>query len=175
MLSRKNLTLSALVLSNGLNLGTRSRAALADVNLDGQTLNIRTSHHDVMREGVVEYSFSKPKSKEGIPSIPGSISPVQVQQASCASWQRSGWAVDGSIVTEPRPADLAVTCEPRPDDRVTRFPTFFLFVGDTARRGLEKQAAARAIASGSTGRGRTASRRAALACSATARATTVGK
>ena len=38
MLSRKNLTLSALVLSNGLNLGTRSRAANADVNLDGQTL-----------------------------------------------------------------------------------------------------------------------------------------
>jgi hypothetical protein len=175
MLSRKNLTLSALVLSNGLNLGTRSRAALADVNLDGQTLDIRTSHHDVMREGVVEYSFSKPKSKQGIPSIPSSVSPVQVQQPSCAPWQPSGWAVDGFNVTEPRPADLAVTCEPRRDDRVTRFPTCVLYVGNTARRGLEHQAAAWAIATGSTGRGRTASRRAALACSATARATTVGK
>ena len=175
MLSRKNLTLSALVLSNGLNLGTRSRAALADVNLDGQTLNIRTPHHDVMREGVVEYSFSKPKSKEGIPSIPGSISPVQVQRPSCSTWQQGGWAVEGCDVTEPRPADLADTCEPRPDDRVTRFPTFFLFVGDTARRGLENQAAARAIASGSTGRRRTARRRARLASSALARATTVGK
>ena len=52
MLSRMNLTLSALALSNGLNLGTRSRAANADVNLDGQTLYILSSHHDVMREGV---------------------------------------------------------------------------------------------------------------------------
>ena len=42
MLSRMNLTLSALALSNGLNLGTRSLAANADVNLDGQTLYILT-------------------------------------------------------------------------------------------------------------------------------------
>ena len=176
MLSRKNLTLSALVLSNGLNLGTRSRAAHADVNLDGQTLYIRSSHHGVMREGVVVYPFSKPKSKQGEPTIPGSISPVQVQQPSCTPWQPSGWAVDGFNVTEPRPADLADTCEPRPDDRVTRFPTFVFSVGSSARRGLECQAAARAKASGSTGRGRTASRRAALARSATARAAiTVGK
>ena len=90
MLSRKNLTLSALVLSNGLNLGTRSRAANADVNLDGQTLRILNSHHDVMREGMVWYSFSKPKSKQGIPSIPSSISPVQVQQPSCGQPQH-GW------------------------------------------------------------------------------------
>ncbi len=143
MLSRKNLTLSALVLSNGLNLGTRSRAAIADVNLDGQTLYILNSHHDVMREGVVQYSFSKPKSKPGMPSIPGSISPVQVQQPSCAMWQQGGWAVEGCDVTDPRPADLADTCEPRPDDRVTRFPTLPNCVGNTARRGLECQAIAR--------------------------------
>ena len=41
MLNRTNLTLSALALSNGLNLGTRSLAANADVNLDGQTSYIR--------------------------------------------------------------------------------------------------------------------------------------
>jgi hypothetical protein len=175
MLSRNNLTLSALVLSDGLNLGTRSRAAIADVNLDGQTLSILMSHHDVMREGVVEYPFSKPKSKQGVPSIPGSISPVQVQQPSCATWQPSGWAVDGFDVTDPRPADLADTCESRPDERVTRFPALVLHVGNTARQGLEFQAAARAIATGSTSRRRTASRRAALACSAAAIATTVGK
>ena len=83
MLSRMNLTLSALALSNGLNLGTRSSAANADVNLDGQTLYILNSHHGVMREGMAWYSFPKPKSKQESPSIPGSISPVQVQQPSC--------------------------------------------------------------------------------------------
>ena len=66
MLNRTNLTLSALALSNGLNLGTRSLAANADVNIDGQTLCIRHSHHDVMREGMVWYVvFSMPKSKHG--------------------------------------------------------------------------------------------------------------
>jgi hypothetical protein len=175
MLSRKNLTLSALVLSNGLNLGTRSRAAFADVNLDGQTLYILNSHHDVMREGVVQYSFSKPKSKPGVPSIPGSISPVQVQRPSCSTWQQGGWAVEGCDVTEPRPADLADTCEPRPGDRVTRFPTLPNRVGNTARRGLECQAIAHAAASNATDRDRTARRRATLAGSAKARATTVGK
>jgi hypothetical protein len=175
MLSRKNLTLSALVLSNGLNLGTRSRAALADVNLDGQALSIRTSHHDDMREGVVQYSFSKPKSKPGMRSIPSSISPVQVQQPSCTKWQHGGWAVEGCHVTEPRPADLAGTCEPRPVDRVTRFPAALSKrVGNPAMRGLECQAPARALA-GNTDRDRTARRPAALAGSGLARATTVGK
>ena len=110
MLSRKNLTLSALVLSNGLNLGTRSRAANADVNLDGQTLRILNSHHDVMREGMEWYSFSKPKSKEGIPPIPGSISPVRVQQPSCGQPQQGGWAVDVRVLAKARPADLAGRC-----------------------------------------------------------------
>ena len=87
MLSRKNLTLSALVLSNGLNLGTRSRAAIADVNLDGQTLDILPPIMTSCVREWCEYSFSKPKSKQGIPSIPSSISPVQVQQPSCAQWQ----------------------------------------------------------------------------------------
>src|SRR5262249_44249549 len=156
--------------------GTRSRAANADVNLDGKALYILRSHHDVMREGVVQYSFSKPKSKPGMPSIPDSISPVQIQQPSCALWQHGGWAVEGCDVTEPRPADLTGTRDPRPDDRVTRVPTRSERVGTTARRSsLERQAIASAMAAANTGRNRTASRRAALACSGLARATTVGK
>jgi hypothetical protein len=173
MLSRMNLTLSALALSNGLNLGTRSSAANADVNLDGQTLYILNSHHGVMREGMVWHSFSKPKSKQGIPSIPGSISPVQVQQPSCGQPQQGGWAVDVRVLAETRPANLAGRCEPRLDHRVTRFPTSDPCVGNTADRGLDYQAQARPRVPGSTGLYRTARR--AITCSAAARATTVGK
>ena len=173
MLSRKNLTLSALVLSNGLNLGTRSRAANADVNLDGQTLYILMSHHGVMREGMAWYSFSKPKSKQGIPSIPGSISPVQVQQPSCGQPQPGGWAVDVCVLVEPRPADLVDRREPRLDDRVTRFPTSDTNVRSTSERSLARQALASSRVPGSTGFHRTARR--AITCSAAARATTVGK
>jgi hypothetical protein len=176
MLSRMNLTLSALVASNGLNLGTRSRAANADVNLDGQTLYILTSHHDVMREGVKRHSFSKPKSKQGVRFIPGSISPVQVQQPSCDPWQQGGWAVSGCSVTDPRPADLAATCEPRRDERVSRFPTRVPSAGSTARRDLDCQALPLAgLADSSLRRYRTAQRALAIASLATARATTVGK
>jgi hypothetical protein len=172
MLSRMNLTLSALALSNGLNLGTRACAANADVNLDGQTLYIQHSHHGVMREGMVPTSFSKPKSKVGIKSIPSSISPVQVQQPSCTSWQRGGWAVEGCDVSEPRPADLTGMFEPRRDVRVTPFPALELFAGNPARRGLERQAPA----AGKVARiRRTARRRARTTCSATASAATVGK
>jgi hypothetical protein len=173
MLSRKNLTLSALVLSNGLNLGTRSRAANADVNLDGQALRILNSHHGVMREGMDWYSFSKPKSKQGIPSIPGSISPVQVQQPSCGQPQPGGWAVDVCALTEARPANLVGRREPRLDDRVTHIPTLDRNVGITSERSLDRRAIASSRVKGSTGFHRTARR--AITCSAAARATTVGK
>jgi hypothetical protein len=173
MLSRKNLTLSALALSNGLNLGTRSRAANADVNLDGQTLGILNSHHDVMREGMVWYSFSSPKSKQGIPSIPSSISPVQVQQPSCGQPQHGGWAVDVRVIAEARPADLAGRCEPRLEARVTRFPTSDPDVGNFADRSLDRQASASSLAAGRTRFDRAAL--GAITCSAAARATTVGK
>ena len=64
MLNRTNLTLSALALSNGLNLGTRSLAANASVNDGDQTLRTRHSHHDVMRERMVWYVvFSIPKPR----------------------------------------------------------------------------------------------------------------
>jgi hypothetical protein len=173
MLSRKNLTLSALVLSNGLNLGTRSRAANADVNLDGQTLCILNSHHDVMREGMEWYSVSKPKSKQGIPFIPNSISPVQVQHPRCGQPQPGGWVVDVCVLTDARPANLVGRREPRLDDRVTRFPASDRNVGSSSERGLARQASATPRAPGSTGFHRTARR--AITCSAAARATTVGK
>ncbi len=74
MLNRTNLTLSALALSNGLNLGTRSLAANASVNDGDQTLRIRHSHHDVMRERMVWYVVSSnPKPKYAIPAIPSSF------------------------------------------------------------------------------------------------------
>ena len=50
MLDRTNLTLSALALTSGLNLGTRSLAANASVNTNGDS-RIRHTHHGLMREG----------------------------------------------------------------------------------------------------------------------------
>jgi hypothetical protein len=173
MLSRKNLTLSALVLSNGLNLGTRSRAANADVNLDGQALRILNSHHGVMREGMEWYSFSKPKSKPGIPSIPSSISPVHVQQPSCVQAQPGGWAVDVCDQTDARPANLVGRREPRLDDRVTRVPALPQNAWDILERSPDFRAIAIPMVTRNTGFCRTALR--AITCSATARATTVGK
>jgi len=74
MLNRTNLTLSALALSNRLNLGTRSLAANAGVNNVGDTLRIRSSHQDVMRVGMVWYVvFSIPKPRHAIPAIPSSL------------------------------------------------------------------------------------------------------
>jgi len=90
MLNRTNLTLSALALSNRLNLGTRSLAACAGVNTGDTTLRIRPSHHDVMREGMEWYVvFSNPKPRYAIPAIPCSFSPVRERQLrSVTSQQR---------------------------------------------------------------------------------------
>jgi hypothetical protein len=174
LLNRTNLTLSALALSNGLNLGTRPRAAHADVNLDGQTSYILLSHHVVMREGMEwSFVFSKPKSKQAIPSIPSSISPVQLPQLSCAISQQGGCAVDVRVEADPRPADLVGRREPRLVDRVTRFLTVVPTERTTTERSLYCQARTWSRASGSPGFYRTARR--ATTCSATARATTVGK
>jgi hypothetical protein len=81
MLNRTNLTLSALALSNRLNLGTRSLAANAGVNHGAQTLCILHSYHDVMRERMVWYVVSSiAKPRHAIPAIPGSLSKVQQQR-----------------------------------------------------------------------------------------------
>jgi hypothetical protein len=81
MLNRTNLTLSASALSKRLNLGTRSLAARAGVNVDGTTFHICPSHPDadLMREdGMVWYvAFSIPRPKHVIPAVPSSVFPVQ--------------------------------------------------------------------------------------------------
>jgi hypothetical protein len=89
MLNRTNLTLSAL--SNRLNLGTRSLVLGTSVKHGNQTLRIRHSHHDVMRERPVWYvvpSFAS--SKCDIPPAPDSIIPDLAQQPiRCASQEAS--------------------------------------------------------------------------------------
>jgi hypothetical protein len=105
-LNRTNLTLSALALSNGLNLGTRSLAVNASVNDGDQTLRTRHSHHDVMRERMVWYvvsSISKPT--DAIPAIPGSFFQQQ-PSLSCVTLPQGNVAVDVCVIPEPRPADL---------------------------------------------------------------------
>ena len=75
LMNRTNLTLSALALSNGLNLGTRSLAVNASVNDGDLTLRIRHSHHDVMRERMVWYVVSSIiKPMYAIPAIPAHFS-----------------------------------------------------------------------------------------------------
>jgi hypothetical protein len=126
-----------------------------------------------MREGMVWHSFSKPKSKPGIPSIPSSISPVQVHQPSCVQPQLRGWAVDVCDPAEVRPADLTSRRERGLDDRVTRFPTSTLTVGNPSERCLGDQALPRSKDASSAGYRRSARR--ALEGLAAARAVTVGK
>ena len=118
MLNRTNLTLSALALSNGLNLGTRSLAANASVNDGDQTLRTRHSHHDVMRERMVWYvvsSISKPT--DAIPAIPSSFSQQQQQPLSCETLPQGNVAVEVCVKPEPRPADLVGRPEPCVLDR----------------------------------------------------------
>ena len=107
MLNRTNLTLSALALSNRLNLGTRSFAANASVNFGVQTLRTRQSHHDVMRERMDWYVvLSMPRPRYAIPAIPSSFFQVQQRQLSCVTSEQSLVAVDVCVETVSRPADL---------------------------------------------------------------------
>jgi len=95
LLNRTNLTLSALALSNGLNLGTRSLAADASVNDGDQTLRTRQSHHDVMRERMVWYVVSSiPKPTDAIPAIPSSFFQQQQRPFSCVTLPQGDVAVD---------------------------------------------------------------------------------
>ena len=88
MLNRTNLTLSAL--SNRLNLGTRSLVLATSVNHGNQTLRIRHTLHDVMREEmvwpVVAYFSS---TKRDIPPMPDSILPEPQQRPIRCIPQRS--------------------------------------------------------------------------------------
>ena len=107
MLNRTNLTLSALALSNRLNLGTRSFAANASVNFGGQTLRTRQSHHDVMRERMDWYVvLSIPRPRYAIPAIPGSFFHVLQRQLSFVTSEQSPVAVDVLSYPSRDPADL---------------------------------------------------------------------
>ena len=134
MLNRTNLTLSALALSNGLNLGTRSLAANASVNDGDQTLRIRHLHHDVMRERMVWYVVSSiPKPTDAIPAIPSSFSQKQQQSLSCVTLPQGNVAVEVCVEPEPRPADLVGRSEPCVLDHDPSFGTMVSFTGNLTK------------------------------------------
>jgi hypothetical protein len=114
MLNRTNRTLSALALSNGLNLGTRSLAANASVSHGDQILRIRRPQDHVMRDGMVWYSVvSDSKPEHGKPPFPGSFSPEQQRQFGCVTLQQACVAVDFRVEPDPRPADLVGRPDPK--------------------------------------------------------------
>ncbi len=124
MLNRTNQTLSALALSNRLNLGTRSLAVNASVNDGAQTLRTRHAYHDLMRDGMVWFDvFSIPKSKHSIPSIPSSSSRLQPGLEWSSRLQRVVSVVGVVVEPEPRPADLVDRPEPSAADCDSRLRT----------------------------------------------------
>jgi len=131
MFNRTNLTLSALALSNRLNLGTRSLAQNAGVNHGGQTLRTRRTHHDVLRGGMVWYDvFPILTERYVISAIPGSFSRQQQSLPSCMSMQPGRTAVVVGVEPEPRLADLVdrpergvEDCDPRFRPSVPSGPT----------------------------------------------------
>jgi hypothetical protein len=115
MLNRTNQTLSALALSNRLNLGTRSFAVKASAKLGAKTLRTRhvDFHQDLMRVGM-EWSmpaYSIPKSKRQSPSIPSFFPGLQSDQSGSVQSQR--------VVPLPV-VDVVVRCRPRPASLVDR-------------------------------------------------------
>jgi hypothetical protein len=124
MLNRTNLTLSARTLSNRLNLGTRSLALNAGVNHGGQTLRIRPTHQDALREGMVWYDvFPTASARYGIPTIPGSFSQSQPCLPSCRLVQPGRSAVAIRVEPDPRPADLIDRPERGAEVGDLRFPS----------------------------------------------------
>jgi hypothetical protein len=133
-LNRKNLTLSALALSNGLNLGTRSRAVNASVNGGDRSLRTRQPHHDVMRERMVWYVVpSIPKPKFAIPANPSSFSQEKPCQWSCMTLPQGNVAVDVRVVSDPRPADLVGRLEHCVLDQYPSFGTIVPPTGNLTR------------------------------------------
>ena len=158
MLNRTNLTLSALALSNRLNLGTRSFAANASVNFGVETLRIRQSHHVVMRERMDWYVvLSIPRPRYAIPVIQRSFFQPQDGQLSCVTSQQSVRAVDVCVDSVSRPADLVSRRERGVQIRDSRFRSSDSLVGmaisdvrvgksrstvkSTGKRGLKRTAA----------------------------------
>jgi hypothetical protein len=122
MLNRMNLTLSALALSNRLNLGTRSLAANASVNKGGKTQDIRRSHHDGMREGMVwSGKYPIPQIGSLLPPIPSSFSTAPQCPSQRVAVRCSSRVADVQVSVEPRPDNLA----DRPERSVSGcFPEF---------------------------------------------------
>ena len=124
MFNRTNLTLSARNRSNGLNLGTRSLALVADVNNGGRTLRTRHTHHDVLREGMVWYDvFPIMPARYGIPTDPRSFSQPQQCLPSCAPAQPGGSAAAFGVDPDLRPADLIDRPERGVEVGDPRFPS----------------------------------------------------
>jgi hypothetical protein len=145
MLNRTNRTLSALALSNRLNLGTRSLAAYASVNRGDQTLLVRQPNHGVMHDGMMWYhAFPAPKPGVVISLIPGSFSQSSHCQLSCVTEQPGLVAVDVRVESEPRPA------EPRRSTRTERPRLAADAAGlkRTVRRAADRSAAIRSATSG---------------------------
>jgi hypothetical protein len=167
MLNRTNLTLSALALSKGLNLGTRSLAADASVNDGDQTLNVRHSHHGVMREGMVWYGvFSNSKPRYAIPVIPSSFSIEQQRPLSWLTLEQSCVAVDVPVEPEPRPADLIGRPEPCVPSLLSRCITSGSLIGDTTMTASDSRSRTTVGSSGKLGWKRTARRAAKKAAAA---------
>jgi len=101
MLNRTNRTLSANL--NRLNLGTRSLAVAAGLNIGEPTLRTRHAHRDVMRDGIIEYRPSPiPISRDAMPSIPSSSSVSPGLVASPVVWPWVDFAVEASFDTDRR-------------------------------------------------------------------------
>ncbi len=124
MLNRKNLTLSALALSNRLNLGTRSLAANAGVNKGGKVQTIRQSHHDVMRDGMMWPDADPiPQIGPAFPRIPSSFSDVRQCTAADVAVQCSPCVAESRVLVESRPDNLADRPERFVSDRYPGFTT----------------------------------------------------
>jgi hypothetical protein len=124
MLNRMNLTLSARALSNRLNIGTRSLAVNASVNLGAKPQNIRQSHHGVMRDGMM-WSGTDPIPPIGpmFPRIPSSFSPAPQRPSQDAAMQRSCLVADVQVLFELRPDSLVERPELNVSDCYPRFRT----------------------------------------------------
>jgi hypothetical protein len=123
MNNRKNQTLSALALSNRLNLGTRSLAANAGVNHGDQIVCILHTPHDVMRDGTMWYVVSSiPKTRYAIPFSPGSFSEIKQRQFQCVTVAQRRLPADVQVESESRPAARADRLQPRTDDVDRKFP-----------------------------------------------------
>ena len=167
MLNRTNLTLSALALSNRLNLGTRSLAANASVNNGDQTLRTRQSHHDVMRERMVWYVVSSiPKPMYAIPTIPSSFFQQQQRPFSCVTLPQGKVAVTVCVEPEPRPADLVGRPEPCVLDRDPSIGTIGPSTGNLTRGASGSKPRPRLKSAGISGLTRTARRAARPAAAA---------